>query len=127
LAVAERDGIAAAGPAFLAAVAGVDPSRLSDRTLRRARAEARSALADAALRGLDPAGLRRISVPVTIATGGRSRPLYRWIADGLAAMIPGARLERFEDLDHPGPLRSPDLVAEAIVRWANGLEAPNPD
>lgn len=121
VAAAERDGIAAAGPAFLAAVAGVDPSRLTERTRRRARAEARCALADAALRGLDPAGLRRITVPVTIALGDRSRPLYRWIAEGLAELVPGVRLESLPELDHPGPLRAPDLVAEAILRWASAL------
>jgi O-succinylbenzoic acid--CoA ligase len=122
VAVAERDGIAAAGPAFLAAVAGVDPARLSEGTLRRARAEARCALADAALQGLDPAGLRRIAVPVAIVLGGRSRAVYRWIAEGLAAIVPAARLESLPDLDHAGPLRAPDLVAAAILRWAKTIE-----
>lgn len=123
VAVAERDGIAAAGPVFLAAVAGVDPARLSEGALRRARAEARCALADAALQGLDPAGLRRIAVPVAVVLGGRSRALYRWIAEGLAAIVPAARLESLPDLDHAGPLRAPDLVAAAILRWASTLEA----
>ncbi len=122
-AIAVRDGIEAAGPAFLAAVAGVDPSELSEGARRRAAAEARSALADAALRGLDLAGLRRIAAPVTIALGERSPSWYRATAKGLARRIAGATLVTLPGLDHLGPLRAPGLVAEAITDWVARLRA----
>lgn len=115
--VAARDGIEAAGVAFLAAVSGRDPSRLSERALEAARREARSALADAALLGLDPTGLGRITAPVAIVLGARSITFYRRIAEGLAARLPTASLETLPGLDHAGPVRAPGVVAEAILRW----------
>lgn len=123
-AVALRDGLEAAGPAFLAAVAGLDPGRLSDRARRAARAEARSALADAALLGLDPERLRRLSAPVALVLGERSQPSYRAIAAGLAAILERAEVTTLPGLDHSGPLRAPELVARAIRDWvARWLEA----
>ncbi|HWP63198.1 MAG TPA: o-succinylbenzoate--CoA ligase [Candidatus Binatia bacterium] len=122
-AIVAREGIEAAGPAFLAAVAGVDPSQLSEGARRRAAAEAPSALADAALRGLDPGGLRRIAAPVTIALGERSPTWYRATAMGLARHITGMRLVTLPGLDHLGPLKAPDLVAEAIADWLGKLRS----
>ncbi|GIW20424.1 MAG: hypothetical protein KatS3mg065_0720 [Chloroflexota bacterium] len=122
-AIVAREGIGAAGPAFLAAVAGVDPSQLSEGARRRAAAEAHSALADAALRGLDPGGLHRIAAPATIALGERSPTWYRATAIGLARHITGMRLVTFPGLDHLGPLKAPDLVAEAIADWVARLRS----
>lgn len=119
--VAARDGIEAAGVAFLAAVSGRDPTHLSDRALEAARREGRSALADAALLGLDPPGLERITAPVAIVLGARSIAFYRRIAEGLAARLPTATLETLPGLDHAGPVRAPDVVAEAILRWQASL------
>ena len=49
--VVARDGVEAAGPAFLSAISRLDMARLSDTFLTAARAEGRSALADAGLSG----------------------------------------------------------------------------
>ncbi len=122
-AIALRDGLEAAGPAFLAAVAGLDPGRLSDRARRAAEAEARSALADAALLGLDPERLRGVTARVALVLGERSQPWYRAIAAGLAAILERAEVTTLPDLDHAGPLRDPELVARAIRDWVAGWRA----
>ncbi len=110
-----RDGGAAAARAFLERVAGPGAwAAMPDRTRAFLAGEGGGAVADAAMDGLDPAGLGRIGCPVVILTGGASEPFYAPIAAALAARIVGARLIGLPGLRHTAPITEPDVVAAAI-------------
>ena len=84
------EGRPAAARAFMRGVAGRRAwDALPERTRTFLEAEGGGAVADAAMRGLEPDGLARIACPVTIVTGSLSEPFYAPIADALAATIPG--------------------------------------
>jgi O-succinylbenzoic acid--CoA ligase len=118
---AER-GPAAAAETFLRAVAGDTAwERLPDRGRAFLAGEGDGALADSAMRGLDPGGLARVACPVAILTGTASEPFYAPISDALAARIPGARRQSLEGMDHPAPITRPAPVAAAFLAC---LEAP---
>jgi O-succinylbenzoic acid--CoA ligase len=108
-------GPAAAAETFLRAVAGDAAwERLSDRARALLAAEGDGALADAALLGLDPGGLARITAPAWILTGRASRPGYRTLADAVAARISGSRRRSIAGLSHSGPLTDPTAFAAAV-------------
>ncbi|HET7727609.1 MAG TPA: alpha/beta fold hydrolase [Candidatus Limnocylindrales bacterium] len=122
--IAMDEGAGAAGIAFLAAVAGADAvARLRPASRAAIEAEGRSAVADAALVGLDREGLVGISAPVEVATGGRSNPFYARIAHGLIARIPGASALTLDALTHGGPAARPEIVAPAVLAFADRIGA----
>jgi len=124
--IATEEGEAAAALAFLEAVAGESTvARLPDAARRQIGREGRSAVADAALAGLDPGGLARITAPVGVAVGGRSHPFYARIAAGIAAAVPAATIVGLDDLSHAGPASRPEVAADAILDFArrHGLAA----
>ena len=77
-------------------------------------AEGGGAVADAAMRGLEPDVLARIACPVSIIAGSASEPFYAPIADALAATIPGARRGELPGLRHAAPITDPGPVAAAV-------------
>ncbi len=105
-------GPAAAAELFMRAVSG---DRAFEALKGRSRAfvleQGGGAAADAALLGLEPAGLSRIACPVVLAAGDSRGPAYDGVADALAARIPGARLLRLPGLAHPAPVTNPERVA----------------
>lgn len=110
-------GPAAAARAFMTGIGGPGAwEALPERTRDFLEAEGRGAIADAAMIGLDPAGLAGIGVPVTILTGGASEPFYAPLADALAARIPGARRVDLPALRHTAPITDPAPVAAAVRR-----------
>jgi pimeloyl-ACP methyl ester carboxylesterase len=109
-------GGAAAAAAFLDGVAGDGAwAALPDRARAFLAAQGDGAFADAALGGLDSAGLSRIVAPVSVLTGTASEPFYAPIARAVVARIPGARLVSLEGLRHPAPITDPEPVAAAIL------------
>jgi o-succinylbenzoate---CoA ligase len=108
-------GAPAAGETFLRAVAG---DAAWDRLPARSRAwlggQGDGALADAALLGLDAAGLAGINAPTTLLTGGASEPFYAPIARALETRIPGARCLELDGLGHAAPITDSAPVAAAI-------------
>jgi pimeloyl-ACP methyl ester carboxylesterase len=109
-------GGAAAAAAFLDGVAGDGAwAALPTRARAFLAAQGEGAFADAALGGLEPAGLSRIAAPVTVLTGTASEPFYAPIARAAVARIPGARLVSLEGLRHPAPITDPEPVAAAIL------------
>lgn len=109
-------GGAAAAAAFLDGVAGDGAwAALPTRAREYLAAQGEGAFADAALGGLEPAGLSRIAAPVRVLTGTASEPFYAPIARAVVARIPGARLVSFEGLRHPAPITDPEPVAAAIL------------
>ncbi len=109
-------GGAAAAAAFLDGVAGPGAwAALPERARAFLAAQGAGAFADAALVGLDPAGLARITAPVTVLTGTASEPFYAPIARAVTARIPGARLVTIDGLRHPAPITDPEPVAAAIL------------
>ncbi len=109
-------GGAAAAAAFLDGVAGDGAwAALPARARTFLAAQGEGAFADAALGGLEPAGLSRIAAPVIVLTGTASEPFYAPIARAVVARIPGARLVSLEGLRHPAPITDPEPVAAAIL------------
>lgn len=108
-----------AAETFLAAVGGTEAvERLSPGARQRIRLTDRSALADAALLGLDPDGLARIRCRVVVATGTASEPAYAAIAGALVERVPGAVLLSMDGAGHGGPISQPQVVAAAIAAFA---------
>jgi O-succinylbenzoic acid--CoA ligase len=104
-----------AAETFLRAVLGDDgyealPTGVRAAVLR----EGDAAASDARLAGLDPAGLARIRVPVTIAVGSASSPLYRVVADAIAGAVPSARVVTVARADHMAPVSRPDAILAII-------------
>jgi pimeloyl-ACP methyl ester carboxylesterase len=122
-------GGAAAAAAFLDGVAGDGAwAALPARARAFLAAQGAGAFADAALGGLEPAGLSLIAAPVTVLTGTASEPFYAPIARAVVARIPGARLVSLEGLRHPAPITDPEPVAAAILDAisAAGITDPTP-
>ncbi|MEA2536824.1 MAG: hypothetical protein QOF11_1058 [Chloroflexota bacterium] len=114
-------GPGAAAEAFLEAVAGPRAlDALSPGARARVRLAGPAALADAALAGLDPAGLGRIRCRVVVASGTASAPVYAEIASALVERIPDAAHERLEGAVHGAPISNPGVVADAIEAFAGG-------
>jgi 3-oxoadipate enol-lactonase len=109
-------GARSAAETFMRGVAGDGAwDRLPDRTRALLADEGDSAYVDSGLRGLDPGGLGRIEVPVTILTGDASEPFYRPIAEALVDRIPGAREVRLPGLSHASPITDPGPIAGAVT------------
>ena len=128
-AAGRRGGHGAAAEAFLSAVGGsVALQGLSPAARQRVRLAGSAALADAALRGLDRAGLGGIRCPVVIATGSADPSVYAAIAEALVERIPGAIIEPIDDSAHGAPIVRPGLIAAAIEAFAvrSGLLGPPP-
>jgi o-succinylbenzoate---CoA ligase len=112
---AAAGGRPAAARAFMRGVAGRRAwDALPERTRTFLEAEGGGAVADAAMRGLEPDSLDRIACPVAIFTGSASEPFYAPIADALAARIPGARRVDLPGLRHTAPISDPGPVAAAV-------------
>lgn len=58
--------------------------------------------------------LGEVEVPVVVARGGSDLPPAQ-LAEPIAGLLPAATLERFEDLDHFGPMTAPERVGSAIA------------
>jgi pimeloyl-ACP methyl ester carboxylesterase len=118
-ALGREQGPAAAALAFLDTVRGPGTSaRLPEAARTRLGAEGRGAIADAALLGLDPRGLRRIMASVVVALGGRGGGPYAAVAAAITGRVSTATVERFPDLGHGGPTSRPDVVASSIAALA---------
>jgi o-succinylbenzoate---CoA ligase len=112
----DAGGGPAAAETFLRHVAGDEAwDRLPARARTYLEREGTGALADAGLTGLDPSGLGRIAVPVTLITGDASQPFYAPIADELARRIPGAVRAHLPGASHTTPITDPAPVAAAAV------------
>jgi pimeloyl-ACP methyl ester carboxylesterase len=115
LAAYHESGSEAAAEAFLAQVMGPrSVDALSAGARARIRGQGAAAIADAALLGLDAAGLARIRCPVRIVTGTASRPDYASIAEALVRRIPSAQHVRMEGADHMAPVTRTAPVAGSI-------------
>ena len=118
-AAGRRGGGGAAAEAFLSAVAGRGAvGRLSPAARQRIRLAGSAALADAALLGLEPAGLERIRCPVVVATGTARVPFYATIAEALVGRVSDAVHEWIDGAAHGAPMTHVDVVAEAIEAFA---------
>jgi len=95
-------------------------ARLPASARDRLGAEGRSAVADAALLGLEPWGLGRIEAPVVTAIGGRGGP-YPAVADALEGTIASHRIERLGELGHGAPVSHPEVVGAAIIGFARTI------
>ena len=111
----ETGGAPAAAETFMRGVADEAWDRLPDRTRTFLTGEGASAYVDAGLRGLDPDGLGRISVPTTVLTGDASETFYRPIAEALAERIPGGRHVQLPDMTHASPITDPSPIVEAVL------------
>lgn len=121
-AIARAEGAPAAAIAFLDAIRGPGTAdRLPAAARERLVAEGRSAVADAALLGLDPHGLGRIASPVEVGLGGRDRGPYAAVAEALGRLVPGLSIERFPALGHGAPVSRPDVIAPSIISFAGRL------
>ena len=118
---AARDGgPPAAAEVFMVGVSGERAFKaLSGASRDRVRQAGPSAIADAALEGMDPAGLAHIASPVVIAYGADSEPIYREIAEALCERIPGAMPEGLAGADHMAPILGADIVAAAVEAFAD--------
>jgi len=122
-------GAPAAAEAFMRGVAGVGAwDRLPERTRAFLASEGDGAYVEAGLQGLDPSGLDRISVPVTLLTGDASEPFYRPITEALEGRIHGSRHLRLTGLTHAAPITDPAPIAEAVraALAAAGVIRPDP-
>ena len=63
--------------------------------------------------------LRRLAVPTLVAYGARSPETMVKIVHAIAALVPGARLERIEDANHALTTTHADLVAAMIGTLAD--------
>jgi pimeloyl-ACP methyl ester carboxylesterase len=89
--------------------------RLPGRTRAFLANEGGGALVDVGMPGLEPDGLGRIRVPVTLLTGGASEPFYEPIVEALVEHIRGARHVHLPRLTHASPITEPAPIAEAVI------------
>jgi pimeloyl-ACP methyl ester carboxylesterase len=67
------------------------------------------------------AAFAALRMPVLYLIGGRSpRPAHA-VAEVLLPVLPQARVQRFEELGHMGPLTHPQIVSAAIADFLDGL------
>jgi pimeloyl-ACP methyl ester carboxylesterase len=75
-------------------------------------------------RRLDPPAIDRLAeihVPTRVLAGAEDVPAIRWLADRLAAEMPGAhRLPDVPDAAHLLPVERPDVVAAAVLDLTDG-------
>ncbi|MCX5745379.1 MAG: alpha/beta fold hydrolase [Proteobacteria bacterium] len=57
-----------------------------------------------------------VTAPTLLLGGGRSPALEQRVLDALVTTLPNARLERFDDLGHMGPITHAAIINAAIVR-----------
>lgn len=120
-------GAPSAAEAFMRGVAGVGAwDRFPERTRAFLASEGDGAYVDAGLQGLDPSGLDRISVPVTLLTGGASESFYRPIAEALVRRIPGSRHLHLPGLAHAAPITDPATIADAVRAALSATEESQP-
>jgi pimeloyl-ACP methyl ester carboxylesterase len=116
-AAARDEGAAGAVRAYLEAVGGPEVVRLlGPERMRAAQASPRAFAADLAAAASWTGGrkeLRALDKQVTLVSGTRSAAVRREVAEALAGMIPGARLEAL-DSGHFAHLERPSEVAAAI-------------
>lgn len=62
--------------------------------------------------------LQEIQVPSVVMVGDKDRPIMAAVAGAAAARIPGCEFIWLPGADHLPSLRSPDQVAETILRYA---------
>jgi 3-oxoadipate enol-lactonase len=62
--------------------------------------------------------LQEIRVPSVVMVGDKDRPIVAAVAGAAAARIPGCEFIWLPGADHLPSLRSPDQVAETILRYA---------
>lgn len=118
-AAGRRGGPGAAAEAFLLEVGGAGAlERLSPVARQRIRLAGSAALADAALTGLDPAGLGEIRCPIVVATGTASQPVYAAIAEALVERVPDAVHEWIDGVGHGAPITHSAIVGQAIEAFA---------
>lgn len=120
-------GREAAARRFLDAVSGAGAwARLHPRQRDAVARQGAGALADAAMPGLTPDGLERITAPTVIASGSASDPFYRRIADALAERIGGAatRVDR-PGLTHMAPITDAAPIADLVLRLPMAPPAPH--
>ncbi len=126
LAAEARGDRAGAALAFMVGVSGADAvAALSPAARANIGRAGQGAVADATLLGMNADGLAAIVAPVRIVSGDASDPLYADIAEALVGRIRGADHHRLEGHDHLAPILQPDVIAEAILAFAQeaGLEA----
>jgi pimeloyl-ACP methyl ester carboxylesterase len=63
--------------------------------------------------------LGELQLPVTVAGGGETAGAAAWVP-AIAARIAGARVERFDDLGHFGPMEDPGRVGRAAAAALRG-------
>lgn len=128
LALARAQGMRAMGREWMRAM--VHPARLADDALveailamiERQTPERYAGQIEALLARPDvTALLRSIRVPTLVACGRQDAwaPLAQH--EEIAALVPGCRLEAFEDCGHMAPMEQPRAVAAALAAW---LRAP---
>jgi len=64
--------------------------------------------------------LGEVEIPVVVARGGTDVPPAD-LAEQIAGLLPAGTLQRFEDLDHFGPMTAPERVGSAIVSALDAL------
>jgi O-succinylbenzoic acid--CoA ligase len=107
-------GSAGAARVFMEVVSPGAWERLRPAQREALEAEGNGVLADAAMPGLDPDGLRAIHIPVRLGTGDASEPIYAPIAAALATRIPGATVAALPGLRHFAPIVTPGPVADLV-------------
>lgn len=58
-----------------------------------------------------------LDIPVLYMVGDHSQASAHAVADHLMSVLPNARLHRFAELGHMGPVTNPDVVNEVIARF----------
>jgi len=56
----------------------------------------------------------RLSIPVLLMAGARTKPSTRRLTELLAHALPASDVEIFDELDHMGPVTSPEIVNDRI-------------
>ncbi|MBX7541998.1 alpha/beta fold hydrolase [Qipengyuania sphaerica] len=136
----QQDAIAAFGPLF-AEMGEADDRRLaqlsfaatgSRRTwddleeiqrepfIGSAAALRRAFAGDASPETLTEEMLARVTAPVVVASGNKSRQMFRLAASRLSSLIPGTRFISVKDADHLWPVSSPESFASFIKREIGG-------
>ncbi|HVR30735.1 MAG TPA: alpha/beta hydrolase [Thermoanaerobaculia bacterium] len=67
--------------------------------------------------------LPAVECPVVVASGKPEAMTPSGWTERIAARLPNARVEVFEELGHMGPFEDPDRVAAAVQRFFDGIEA----
>jgi pimeloyl-ACP methyl ester carboxylesterase len=71
-----------------------------------------------------PAGLDRVTSPVLLTVGEKEYGMMKQSAQGLAAVIPGAKACVVKGVGHNWPLAQPDLYTRTLRAWLAGARLP---